>query len=103
MRLKASSAPRCISSPTTELAPVNGVIMPTSFLGGGRGQGQPQRRAGTVKVIGPAVQLSATPPAIDRPAPIIGQHSVEILREFGVSEAVIDDLRARNLIEQGQV
>ncbi len=60
-------------------------------------------RAGTVKVIGPAVQLSATPPAIDRPAPIIGQHSVEILREFGVAEAVIDDLRERHLIEQGEV
>ncbi len=60
-------------------------------------------RAGTVKVIGPAVQLSATPPAIDRPAPIIGQHSEEILREFGVSEAVIDDLRERHLIEQGEV
>ena len=60
-------------------------------------------RAGTVKVIGPAVRLSATPPAIDRPAPIVGQHSVEILREFGIAEAVIDDLRERNLIEQGEV
>ncbi len=60
-------------------------------------------RAGTVKVIGPAVRLSATPPAIDRPAPIIGQHSVEILREFGVADAVIDDLRERHLIEQGEV
>ena len=49
------------------------------------------------------MQLSATPAAIDRPAPIVGQHSEEILREFGIAEAVIDDLRERHLIEQGEV
>ncbi len=60
-------------------------------------------RAGTVKVIGPAVRLSATPPAIDRPAPVIGQHSEEILREFGISDEAITALRERKLIEQGEV
>ena len=47
--------------------------------------------------------MSETPPSIDRPAPLIGQHSEEILREFGIAEAVIDDLRERHLIEQGEV
>lgn len=59
--------------------------------------------AGEVKVIGPAVQMSVTPPAIERPAPIIGQHSEEILREFGIAEADIASLRERGLVEQGKV
>jgi crotonobetainyl-CoA:carnitine CoA-transferase CaiB-like acyl-CoA transferase len=57
-------------------------------------------RAGTVKVVGPAVRLSATPPSIARPAPLVGQHSEEILREFGVDETAIADLEARKVIEQ---
>jgi crotonobetainyl-CoA:carnitine CoA-transferase CaiB-like acyl-CoA transferase len=57
-------------------------------------------RAGKVKVIGPAVRLSATPPAIERPAPMVGEHTEEILREFGVDEKTIADLEARKVIEQ---
>jgi len=60
-------------------------------------------RAGTVKVIGPAVRLSATPPAIDRPAPLIGQHSEEIPREFGITDEAIAALRERKLIQQGEI
>ena len=57
-------------------------------------------RAGTVKVIGPVVRLSATPPTIERPAPMVGQQTEEILREFGVDEKTIADLEARKVIEQ---
>ncbi len=39
--------------------------------------------AGRVKVVAPAVRMSATPAEIRRPAPMIGQHSREILEEFG--------------------
>jgi crotonobetainyl-CoA:carnitine CoA-transferase CaiB-like acyl-CoA transferase len=56
--------------------------------------------AGTVKVVGPAVRMSATPATIDRPAPLVGQHSAEILREFGVDETTIADLAARQVIAQ---
>jgi len=42
-------------------------------------------RAGTVKVVAPAVKMSETPATIDRPAPLVGQHGREILAEFGVS------------------
>jgi crotonobetainyl-CoA:carnitine CoA-transferase CaiB-like acyl-CoA transferase len=41
-------------------------------------------KAGTVKVIAPAVKMSETPATIDRPAPLVGQHGREILAEFGV-------------------
>ena len=53
-------------------------------------------RAGTVKTIAPAVALSATPAAIERPAPMVGEHTVEVLAEFGFSPEEID-----RLIESG--
>ena len=57
-------------------------------------------RVGNVKVIGPVVRLSATPPAIERPAPTVGQHSEEILSEFGIDATTIADLKTRKIIEQ---
>lgn len=50
-----------------------------------------------------AVQMSATLPKIERPAPIVGQHSEEILREFGIAETDIAALKDSGLIEQGVV
>ncbi len=47
-------------------------------------------RAGTVKVVGPAVGMSDTPPSIERPAPLVGEHTREVLGEFGISAAEID-------------
>lgn len=40
-------------------------------------------KAGTVKVVAPAVKMSETPATIDRPAPSVGEHTEEILAEFG--------------------
>ena len=48
----------------------------------------------------PVVRLSATPPAIERPAPMVGQHSEEILSEFGIDATTIADLKTRKIIEQ---
>jgi crotonobetainyl-CoA:carnitine CoA-transferase CaiB-like acyl-CoA transferase len=59
--------------------------------------------AGEVKVIGPVVQMSETQPTIDRPAPVVGQHSEEILAEFGLSDEAIATLKAKGLIEQRDV
>ena len=42
--------------------------------------------AGTVKTLGLPVKFSATPGGIARPAPVLGQHSREILAELGFSE-----------------
>lgn len=49
-------------------------------------------KAGTVRVVGPAVRMSETPPAIERPAPMVGEHGREILAEFGYSAEEIDAL-----------
>lgn len=51
-------------------------------------------RAGTVKVIGPAVGMSATPPAISRPAPLVGEHTREVLAGAGYTETDINGLIA---------
>jgi crotonobetainyl-CoA:carnitine CoA-transferase CaiB-like acyl-CoA transferase len=39
--------------------------------------------AGTTKSIGPPVKFSATPGGINRPAPLLGEHTREILAELG--------------------
>jgi crotonobetainyl-CoA:carnitine CoA-transferase CaiB-like acyl-CoA transferase len=51
-------------------------------------------RAGEVQVVGSAINMSETPPAISRPAPMIGEHGRELLREVGLADAEIDALLA---------
>ncbi len=49
---------------------------------------------GTIRALGIPVKLSDTPGAIRRPAPLLGQHSEEILRESGFSASEIEALTA---------
>lgn len=42
--------------------------------------------------------MSATSPTIERPAPTVGQHSDEILGEYGFDSAVIKGLRDRGVV-----
>ncbi|MGN6550152.1 MAG: CaiB/BaiF CoA transferase family protein [Pararhizobium sp.] len=48
--------------------------------------------AGEVKVVAPAVKMSATPATVERPAPLVGEHTREILAEFGFDEDAIGSL-----------
>ncbi len=57
-------------------------------------------RAGTVKVIGPAVGMSETPAAVERPAPLVGEHTREVLEELGISASDIDDAFRSGAIDQ---
>ena len=43
--------------------------------------------AGLIKALGVPVKLSETPGAVDRPAPLLGQHTADILIELGYTEA----------------
>lgn len=49
--------------------------------------------AGTVRSIGAPVKFGATPGAVTRPAPTLGQHGPEILAEHGYAVDRIDALR----------
>ncbi len=49
---------------------------------------------GAITVPDTPVQFSRTPASIDRLQPKLGEHSAEILREAGVSDADIETMRA---------
>jgi crotonobetainyl-CoA:carnitine CoA-transferase CaiB-like acyl-CoA transferase len=53
-------------------------------------------RAGRTRALGLPVKLSRTPGKVSRPAPVLGQHTREVLEEFGFSHAEI-----HNLVESG--
>lgn len=55
--------------------------------------------AGTVKVVGPPVRLSETPGRVERPAPLLGEHTAAVLREhLGLDDAEIERLRRSGAI-----
>ena len=58
----------------------------------------PHPTAAEITLIGPVPKLSATPAAIRRPPPLLGQHSDEILVELGCTPAEIAALRAQGAI-----
>jgi crotonobetainyl-CoA:carnitine CoA-transferase CaiB-like acyl-CoA transferase len=53
---------------------------------------------GTARMLTFPVRASATPAAIRRPAPLLGEHTAEILGEIGVSPAEIERLAAAGAI-----
>ena len=55
--------------------------------------------AGKAKVVGPPVRLSETPGAVRTPAPLLGQHTADVLRGLlGLSDADVERLRTRGVI-----
>ncbi len=55
---------------------------------------------GSTRLIGSAVNLSDTPPQFIRPAPLLGEHTNEILTRFGYDREAIEGLCARGVISQ---
>ncbi|HWO43845.1 MAG TPA: CoA transferase [Candidatus Eisenbacteria bacterium] len=53
---------------------------------------------GPMKLVGNAVDMSRTPPRIDRPPPVLGEHTEGILREIGYEPAQIDSLREKGIV-----
>ena len=55
-------------------------------------------KMGKVKMVGNAVDLSRTPPKIEQPPPVLGEHTEEILTALGYDRAAISDLRGKGAI-----
>ncbi len=49
-------------------------------------------RAGRTRALGLPIKLSATPGKVTRPAPLLGQHTREVLSEFGFAPGQIEEL-----------
>jgi len=55
--------------------------------------------AGQVKAIGLPIKFSETPGGVRRAAPLLGQHTREVLREHGYSETEIDRMAEQGAIQ----
>jgi crotonobetainyl-CoA:carnitine CoA-transferase CaiB-like acyl-CoA transferase len=59
-------------------------------------------QAGKTQAIGCPIHFSQTPARITRPAPLLGQHSRELLAEFGFDTAEIDNLVVQGVVGEPQ-
>ena len=57
-------------------------------------------RAGPTKALGCPIHFSETPTAITRPAPVLGEHTREVLREHGYADSDIDAFVAAGVVEE---
>jgi crotonobetainyl-CoA:carnitine CoA-transferase CaiB-like acyl-CoA transferase len=53
---------------------------------------------GTVRSVASPLRLSATPPNYRRPPPVLGEHTEEVLEEFGISAELLSQLKAEGAI-----
>jgi crotonobetainyl-CoA:carnitine CoA-transferase CaiB-like acyl-CoA transferase len=59
-------------------------------------------QAGPTRALGCPVHFSETPTQITRHAPMLGEHSRELLKEYGYSDAEIDGFAADGVIEEAR-
>ena len=62
---------------------------------------QPDRQFGTVRLVGSPFHLQQTPLRVGDTTPELGEQSVEVLKEAGLSAAEIDALVAAGVVEVG--
>jgi crotonobetainyl-CoA:carnitine CoA-transferase CaiB-like acyl-CoA transferase len=60
-----------------------------------------QPGAGRMRILGFPGRASGTPPRIDRPAPLLGQHTADVLGELGLSREEIDRLATAGVVALG--
>lgn len=53
---------------------------------------------GTMKLVGNAVDMSRTPPRIERPPPVLGEHTEKILSDLGYDSAAVAEFRRQGAI-----
>jgi len=49
---------------------------------------------GQIQTLGSPIKMSETPPIVGRPAPLLGEHTREVLRELGLEDREIDGIVA---------
>jgi formyl-CoA transferase len=55
-------------------------------------------KMGEVKMVGNAVDMSRTPPTMDKPPPVLGEHTDEILNSLGYDRIAIRALRSKGVV-----
>ena len=60
-------------------------------------------QAGRTQALGCPVKFSATPTRIDRAAPLLGEHTRELLQEFGYDDEAIDRMIADGVVAERTV
>jgi crotonobetainyl-CoA:carnitine CoA-transferase CaiB-like acyl-CoA transferase len=60
-------------------------------------------QAGPTRALGCPVHFSETPTSVRRHAPMLGEHSRELLREYGYSDDEIDAFAAEGVIEEARL
>ncbi|MDP3820567.1 MAG: CaiB/BaiF CoA-transferase family protein [Burkholderiales bacterium] len=58
----------------------------------------PHPLSGSVRLVASPMKFSATPVQYRRPPPLLGEHTAQLLAEFGLSDAEVDALRAAKAI-----
>jgi crotonobetainyl-CoA:carnitine CoA-transferase CaiB-like acyl-CoA transferase len=82
-------------------APVNdypGLVRHPQVVASGFITEQAHPRAGRFKTVATPVKLEKTPGTIRTPAPLLGEHSRDVLAEAGFTPAEIESLAARRII-----
>ena len=55
-------------------------------------------KMGDVKMVGNAVDMSRTPPTVNKPPPVLGEHADEILSSLGYDTGAIEALRTNGIV-----
>jgi crotonobetainyl-CoA:carnitine CoA-transferase CaiB-like acyl-CoA transferase len=62
----------------------------------------PHQTLGSIKTLGAPVKFSRTPGNVQRGAPVLGQHTREVLAEIGFSLDEIERMEREGVVLQGE-